>query len=75
MTKHELLEYLVEAGEADAREVAWALGVPYPVAAMALLRLARQGLATRYLDPDRRTYWYTLSDRGRARLGYLRQAD
>lgn len=73
MTKRELLNYLAEVGEADANEVAGALGVPYQVAAMGLLRLVRQGLASRFVDPNRGTYWYRLSDRGHDRLVYFRR--
>lgn len=72
VTKHQLLEHLAEVEDASAREVAAALGVPYAAAAMALLRLGRQGLVLRYLDPDRGTYWYTLSAHGQARLAYFR---
>ncbi|MCI0409041.1 MAG: ArsR family transcriptional regulator [Acidobacteria bacterium] len=72
MTKRELLNYLAEVGEADASEIALALEVSYPVAAMALLRLVRQGLASRFVDPDRGIYWYRLSDRGQDRLAHLR---
>ena len=75
MTKRELLEFLAESAEAGATEVAAAFGVPYSVAAMGLLRLVRQGLASRYIDPDRGAYWYGLSDRGQARLAYLREGD
>ncbi len=75
MTKSELLAHLADTGEADATEVASALGVSYSVAAMGLLRLVRQGLATRSIDPHRGTYWYELTDRGQARLEYLRELD
>ena len=75
MTKRDLLNYLAEVGEADANEVASALRVPYPVAAIGLLRLVRQGLASRYVDPDRGIFWYRLSDRGRIRLAYLRDLE
>lgn len=71
MTKAELLEFIAETGEADANQVAAAFGVPYPVAAMGLLRLVRQGLAARSVDPDRGTYWYELTERGHGRLRYL----
>lgn len=71
MTKRALLAYLAEVGDADAKEVASALGVQYSVAAMGLLRLLRQGLASRYRDANRRVYRYRLSDRGEARLVYL----
>ena len=75
MSKRELLEFLAETGEANANEVAGAFGVPYSVAAMGLLRLVRQALASRYIEPDNGTYWYSLSDRGQARLAYLRELD
>ncbi len=75
MTKRELLEFLAENREADANEVALAFGIPYPVAAMSLLRLVRQGLAARSVDPQLETYWYELTGRGQARLEYLRQLD
>ena len=75
MTKRELLEHLAEVEEADAQEVAAAFGVHYPAAAMALLRLVRQGLAARSIDPHREMYWYALTDRGQARLEYLRELD
>lgn len=75
MTKQELLEHLAEEEDVDAREVAWALGIPYAAAAMALLRLVRQGLVIRYIDPHGRSFWYRLSDRGKERLAYFREAD
>ena len=75
MTKRELLEFLAETREADANEIAAALGVPYSVAAMGLLRLVRQGLVSRYIDPERGIYWYSLSDRGQVRLAYLRDSE
>ena len=72
MTKAELLEYLAFAGEADADDIAQAFELPYPTAAMALLRATRQGLLVRRLDPDEGIYWYTLSEHGQRRLAYFR---
>lgn len=72
LTKSDLLAYLVRAGEADAQDVAKAFGVRYSVAAMALLRLVRQGLAGRYRTGTRGAYRYKLSERGQSRLAYLR---
>jgi DNA-binding MarR family transcriptional regulator len=72
MTKQDLLEHLVQAGSADATEVANAFGMSYPAAAMALLRLVRQGLVHRYVDPDGGLYFYQLSGRGHDRLAFLR---
>jgi DNA-binding MarR family transcriptional regulator len=71
LTKRTLLTYLAEAREAGARDVANAFGVDYPVAAMALLRLVRQGLASRDRDGERGVYRYRLSERGQSRLEYL----
>jgi len=71
MTKQDLLSYLAEVGEADAIETAEALGVRYATSAMALLRLVRQGLASRGIDPHRATYAYRLTDQGQARLEFF----
>jgi DNA-binding MarR family transcriptional regulator len=73
LTKHEIVASLAEAGQADAAEIAEALGVPYATSAMALLRLVRQGLAARRLDPDRGMYTYWLTDHGRARLAFFEE--
>jgi predicted ArsR family transcriptional regulator len=72
MTKQDLLEHLVEAGSADAVEVANAFGISYPAAAMALLRLVRQGLVDRYVDPGDGVYFYQASGRGHERLAFFR---
>ena len=71
MTKPELLRFLVQAGDVDAHEAAEAFGLPYPAAAMALLRLTRQGLVARRLDPDSGLYWYALTGKGLDRLVYF----
>jgi len=71
VTKVGLLRELDRYSQPDAREMAVALGVPYPAAAMALLRLVRQGLVTRYRDPESGLYWYELTTKGEARLDYL----
>jgi predicted ArsR family transcriptional regulator len=72
MTKYELLQYLRTTAGVRATQVASAFGVDYPAAAMALLRLTRQGLASRALDPVAGILWYRLTDRGAERLAYLR---
>jgi DNA-binding MarR family transcriptional regulator len=72
MTKHDLLEHLADVGSADATDVAGAFDTAYAAAAMALLRLARQGLARRYVDVDRGLYFYELTERGHARLTFFR---
>jgi DNA-binding MarR family transcriptional regulator len=73
MTKHDVLTYLGEVGEADAAETATALGVSYATSAMALLRLVRQHLASRVLDPHRGLYTYQLTDHGYARLAFFQE--
>ena len=75
MDKQELLDYLADAGEAGIADVTSALGVTPPAAGMALLRLLRQGLIARYLDPHRPNYWYALTPKGRARLDYFAKPD
>jgi DNA-binding MarR family transcriptional regulator len=71
MEKQELLEYLANAQESDATEVASVFDVTYAAAAMALLRLSRQGLVKRFIDTESGMYWYCLSPRGRARLDFF----
>jgi hypothetical protein len=71
MTKHQLLAYLHNAPFADAHQVAADFGIAYPVAAMALLRLVRQALASRIVDHFEGFYRYELSDRGYQRLAYF----
>lgn len=73
MDKQDLLEHLARVGPADAIELARAFGVPYPAAAMALLRLLRQGLVARYRDEHAPLYWYELTRKGELRLGYLQR--
>ncbi len=75
MTKAEALNYLARIGHADAFQVAAAFELPYPAAAMALLRLTRQGLVERKVDPESGLYWYALSDQGRARLAYFEASE
>lgn len=71
MTKRDLLAHLSDVGVADAAEMANALSGPYATSAMALLRLVRQQLASRVVDPHRGRYIYQLTDHGRARLAFF----
>jgi DNA-binding MarR family transcriptional regulator len=71
MTKHELLQHLADAGQAYAMDIANTFGITYPAAAMALLRLARQGLVHRYVNTNDGLYYCDLSDRGHARLKFF----
>ena len=75
MDKFDLLEFLDHQPSAGLTEVAAAFDVSSPAAGMALLRLLRQGLVARYLDPERPLYWYALTPKGQARLDYLKQFD
>ena len=71
MIKEDLLGYLAYSGGADAVEVADSMESTYFAASMALLRLCRQSLASRHIDPDTGIYWYALTERGEERLAYL----
>jgi DNA-binding MarR family transcriptional regulator len=71
MTKIQLLTELDIADRPNAHDIAETLDVSYPAVAMALLRLVRQGLAARYLDPDSGHFWYQLTPKGESRLDYL----
>jgi transcription initiation factor IIE alpha subunit len=70
--KVDILSVLAERGEAEATEVAWALGVGYETAAMALLRAYRGGLVARTGAPGSEPFRYALTDKGAQRLDYLR---
>ena len=75
MTKQQLLYFLTQHGSADAFDVAQHFGMDYAAAAMALLRLSRQSLVSRHLDPQSGLYWYELTEQGVARLHYFRSLD
>jgi len=71
MNKAKLLYTIDAFDHADAVEIAEALKLNYSSVAMGLLRLVRQDLATRYIDPDARCFVYELTPKGEARLDYL----
>ncbi len=73
LAKSEILAHLARIEDADARDIAQAFIVRYSVAAMALLRLVRQGLVERSRETMRGPYRYRLLPRGRDRLRYLQQ--
>ena len=75
MTKPELLDHLARVGNTNAYEAADAFGLAYSAAAMALLRLTRQGLVVRSLDPESAMYWYTLTEEGEKRLAFFRSLE
>jgi DNA-binding MarR family transcriptional regulator len=66
-----LLHHLAQVPDAAAGEVAAAAGISLPAAGMALVRLVRAGLATRAWDPHRRSYFYSISPRGEARVKFF----
>ena len=72
MDKIQLLECFDSNEHADAGEVASVMGMSYSASAMALLRLVRQDLASRYQDLDTQLYVYELTPKGRERLKFLR---
>lgn len=71
MDKCELLEFLELHDHAEANDVAQAFELSYSAAAMALMRLVRQDLATRYIDPEHNVYVHELTPKGEARLDYF----
>jgi DNA-binding MarR family transcriptional regulator len=71
MAKVDVLELLTSMESVCAEEAADLLGVTRPTASMALLRLTRQGLATRWLETTDPRIRYAISERGRDRLAYL----
>ena len=75
MTKEQLLHFLDQRGSADALEVAHDLNIDYAAASMSLLRLTRQSLVSRRIDPQSGQYWYALTEQGAARLNYFRGLD
>ena len=71
MNKLELLEYLDTRGQCDAEEGATIMRMSYSATAMALLRLVRQDLVARHIDPDTHLFLYEITPKGEARLDYF----
>ena len=69
--KADVLAAVADRGEADAVEVADALGFTYEAAAMALLRAYRGGLLARTGAPGLQAFRYSLTEKGVQRLEYL----
>jgi hypothetical protein len=69
--KADVLAAVADRGEADAVEVADALGLTYEAAAMALLRAYRGGLLARIGTQGLAAFRYSLTDKGAQRLEYL----
>ena len=71
MNKATLLYMIDSVDQADAVEIAETLDLDYSTAAMALLRLVRQDLAARYIDPEIQRFVYEITPKGQARLDYF----
>jgi DNA-binding MarR family transcriptional regulator len=71
MVKQELLEFLEAYPGSATTDVAGQFGLLYATAAMALLRLSRQGLVARAVNPYG-VFQYALTERGHERLDYFR---
>jgi hypothetical protein len=69
--KADVLAAVADRAEADAVEVADAVGLTYEAAAMALLRAYRGGLLARIGAPGLQAFRYSLTDKGRQRLEYF----
>ncbi len=68
--------YTIDAFDhADAVEIAETLELNYSSVAMGLLRLVRQGLATRYIDPDTQLLVYEITPKGEARIDYFLEGE
>ena len=71
MDKIQLLEYLETNEHQDADQIASVMDMSYSATAMALLRLVRQDLAARHIDPDTQLHVYEITPKGEARLDYF----
>ena len=75
LDKCELLELLDLHENTEANDVAQAFDLTYSAAAMALLRLVRQDLAARHIDPDTQLHVYEITPKGEARLDYFLESE
>jgi len=75
MNKAKLLYTIDAFDHADAVEIAEVLELNYSSVAMGLLRLVRQGLATRYIDPDTQLLVYEITPKGEARIDYFLEGE
>ena len=73
--KVQVLACLESRSEQDARQIAGQCVMTVEAAGMLVLRLFRQGLVHRAIDADDGVYFYSLSQKGRDRLGYLKNRD
>ena len=75
MNKIELLEYLDSHDPTDADDIADVMQMSYSATAMALMRLVRQDLAARHIDPDTQLHVYEITPKGEARLDYFLEGE
>ena len=75
MDKCELLNFLDSHENAEANDIAETFDLTYSAAAMALLRLVRQDLAARHIDPDTQLHVYEITPKGEARLDYFLEGE
>jgi len=68
--KLEILENLDK--KMTAKEIADALGVPYPHVTKYLLHYHRQGLVARSKDLDTKQIFWQVTDRGQNRVNYFK---
>ena len=71
MNKIELLEYLDSHDPTDADDIADVMQMSYSATAMALMRLVRQDLAARHIDPDTQLHVYEITPKGEVRLDFF----
>lgn len=71
MTKIDLLRLLVTVHDMNTVAIGAHLGGSSEAASMLALRLTRAGLLRREFDLEERAFYYSLTDKGRARWRYL----
>ena len=75
MNKIDLLQCLDSHVPTVADEIADVMQMSYSATAMALMRLVRQDLAAREVDPDTQLYLYEITPKGEARLDYFLEVE
>ena len=75
MNKIDLLQCLDSHVPTVADEIADVMQMSYSATAMALMRLVRQDLAARQVDPDTQLYLYEITPKGEARLDYFLEVE
>ncbi len=71
--KQRVLSFLSTVADASAAEIGDALGASRLGVGMIVLRLTRVGLLARTFDPRRGCHYYSLTQRGLARLRFLQR--